>query len=313
MKHILKKYYNIEAHTVIPQKGGWSALAYRVEDSRAAYFLKVYDKSRASTPKYTNLIDGYVPIIQWLNENSDLKGKLPVPVLTKEGKYKCEDEHAIYLLNEFIEGEAVGEKDLTPKQVEQLGESVAILHTHGTEIPFNTVDITESFAVPFIQELKNTLAEQSKTLPTAIKLLLQPYIASINILLDDLLKLQETLINSKVKLVLCHTDLHNWNLMESQGKLTLIDWEGLKLAPPEADIMFFTDKSYYPQFMESYQKLHKDFNLNQETLRFYQIRRGLEDIWEWLEQLLFDRQTEEVRNTSLEGLRMALKNLKFLV
>jgi thiamine kinase-like enzyme len=34
---------------------------------------------------------------------------------------------------------------------------------------------------------------------------------------------------------LCHTDAHGWNLMQNQN-LMLIDWEGLKLAPVEADL-----------------------------------------------------------------------------
>ncbi|AFS79020.1 putative aminoglycoside phosphotransferase [Gottschalkia acidurici 9a] len=311
IKHIINKYYDIEVNTIASQKGGWSALAYRIEDCTHTYFLKKYEKSRASTQKYTALIDQYIPITQWLIQYSDLKGKLPVPLLTRDGTYKCEDKNAIYLLYEFIDGETVGEKTLTPKQVEQLGGLVASLHKYGKEIPIHTEDIVESFEVPFIRELNKILLEKAGLLPATVKLLLQPYISSINILIDTLLKLQKNLKNSNIKRVLCHTDLHNWNLMESKGQLILIDWEGLKLAPPEADIMFFTDKTYYSQFMDAYRKTHKDFTLNQEALRFYQIRRNLEDIWEWLEQLLFDRQDEDAKNDSIEGLQMALKDTEF--
>ena len=94
--NILEKQYSINCINITAQAGGWSALAYKVFDGEKDYFLKVYEKSRASTPKLTALIDTYVPITMWLNENTDMKGKLSVPLLTKDGKSKCEDDNGIY-------------------------------------------------------------------------------------------------------------------------------------------------------------------------------------------------------------------------
>lgn len=44
IKNILNVYYGIDSVNISPQKGGWSALAYKVAGSDADYFLKVYDK-----------------------------------------------------------------------------------------------------------------------------------------------------------------------------------------------------------------------------------------------------------------------------
>ena len=49
LQGILKEYYGLDRTHVVPQKGGW-ALAYKVQSEGHAYFLKVYEKSRASTP-----------------------------------------------------------------------------------------------------------------------------------------------------------------------------------------------------------------------------------------------------------------------
>lgn len=95
VKNVLNVYYGIDSNAVSPQQGGWSALAYKTAGGGADYFLKVYDKKRASTAKLTALIDVYAPIVQWLSHPARLKGSVPVPVSTKHGAYKCEDDHGI--------------------------------------------------------------------------------------------------------------------------------------------------------------------------------------------------------------------------
>lgn len=83
------------------------------------------------------------------------------------------------------------------------------------------------------------------------------------------------------------------------------------MAPVEADLMFFVDKSYYDVFMNIYLKLHKDFVINTDALLFYHIRRKLEDIWEFIEQLLYDNQEDKERNQTIKVLDGELNNLVF--
>ncbi|WP_349774559.1 hypothetical protein [Paenibacillus cellulositrophicus] len=102
------------------------------------------------------------------------------------------------------------------------------------------------------------------------------------------------------------------NLMQPQSRrqLMLIDWEGLKLAPVEADLMFVVDQPYFNEFMQIYRQFHPDFTLNGRTLLFYQIRRKLEDVWEFIEQLLFDRQSPSERTSTLQSLEKELLEIK---
>src|SRR5690625_5543707 len=93
--NILKHYYNVEMDEIHSQQGGWASLAYKVIDETNCYFLKVYEKDRTSTAKLTALIDQYAPVLIWLEDNSQLKGTIPVPLLTKNGEYKCEDKDYI--------------------------------------------------------------------------------------------------------------------------------------------------------------------------------------------------------------------------
>ncbi|MCF7620081.1 aminoglycoside phosphotransferase family protein [Bacillus sonorensis] len=307
IKNILNVYYGIDSVNISPQKGGWSALAYKVAGSDADYFLKVYDKKRASTAKWTALIDDYAPIVQWLNDHTQLRGSLPVPVLTKSGAYKCEDDHGIYLLYEYIDGETIGDRPLHSGDIRKLAEITAELHTYGEGIPVKTDRIKESFAVPFLRQMREWLGG---ALPGNTTELFDPYVDSVYHMMEKAEELSDQLKSGSLRLALCHTDIHNWNLMTSGREFILIDWEGLKLAPVEADLMFFADQPYFHEFMTIYWQVHKGFQLDQQALRFYQLRRRLEDVWEFAEQLVFDCQTEQERAETVTAIEKELKGIK---
>lgn len=292
-----------------PQPGGWSALAYRVVSERETFFLKMYEKSRASTVKWTAAIDHYVPILIWLQHHSGLKGKIPVPLFTRSGEYKCEDEQGIYLLYEYIDGETIGEQHLTEHQVLKLAEMMAELHSYGEGQLSVADELKEDFDVPFLPELKDTLNQEQHLLPKDLWELIHPHVGNINELIDSLDKGSIRFTNSHVNRVLCHTDVHNWNLMQTEQELMLIDWEGLKLAPVEADLMFVVDKPYRELFMKHYCTFHPDFQMDADLLQFYQKRRKLEDIWEFMQQLLLDSQEEQDRRRTMTYLAKELQHM----
>ncbi len=309
--NILERQYGINCIDITAQEGGWSALAYKVSDGVKEYFLKVYEKSRVSTPKLTALIDTYVPITLWLNENTNMKGKLPVPLLTQDGKHKWEDDNGVYLLYEYIDGITIGSSELKENQVQSVAKIISTLHSYGDEIAVNTKDIKEDFSLPFLNQLKEILHKGFVSSPMDLTGLLGVYIKPLEQYIDRAERLATDIRRSNPKMVLCHTDIHNWNLMQSDEQIILIDWEGLKLAPAEADLMFFVDKPYYDAFINTYQRFHKDFAINMDTLLFYCIRRKLEDIFEFTEQLLYDKQDEQERNETIKLLMSELNDLVF--
>lgn len=73
--------------------------------------------------------------------------------------------------------------------------------------------------------------------------------------------------------------------------------------------MFLVDQPYYDIFLDAYLKRHPDFALKPDVLRFYQVRRRLEDIWEWIEQLIFDQQKEHERKKTLTSLTKELQEM----
>ncbi|WP_246579075.1 hypothetical protein [Alkaliphilus flagellatus] len=84
----------------------------------------------------------------------------------------------------------------------------------------------------------------------------------------------------------------------------------MKVAPPEADLMFLKQKPYYKCFLDIYKEKHPDFQVNTDTMEFYLARRMLEDTWELTEELLFDCQNEESRSQTLKYLKALLDDME---
>ncbi|SEG72180.1 phosphotransferase [Paenibacillus sp. UNC499MF] len=306
---LVAEHYLLEPLSINRQQGGWASLAYRIEtSSNSTYFLKEYEKKRSSTPKLTAMLDTYIPVTCWLNENTNLAGKITVPLKTQSGEYVCENVDGIFLLYEYIHGETIGKKALNQTQIEQLSTILAELHKAGDSIPVPVEHLTEDFQVSFVYALGETMA--SRHTPPRFISAIKPY---ENVLLKQVSILQDLslkLVGRMLPLRWCHTDIHPWNMMQSDQQLILIDWEGVKLAPVEADLMFLTDESYFHDFFALYKKIHPNYILDEEALRFYKIRRLLEDIWEFTEQFLYDEQNESEKEETLRQLIHELEALK---
>ncbi len=290
VNQILQSKYGIKAISLNSVPAGWSAAAWKVCAESGDYFLKVYDKQKPSTKCWVERIDRYIPVVLWLSQNTVLSENMTAPVLTKSGAYKWEDDEYLYLVFPYIDGQTIGEEELSLKQVRELARTVACLHRYGAEIPISTQGLNETFDVSFCTELKEWLAHSE------LKTLLAEFAKTIIGFTGELERRAAMLRKSNLKFVLCHTDIHGWNLMQAD-KLILIDWEGLKLAPPEADLFSFTETFFFgyawEEFLNEYCKVHPDFQVDPEVMMFYQLRRRLEDIHAFAKSVLFDGLSNE--------------------
>ncbi|MGC9371564.1 MAG: phosphotransferase family protein, partial [Paracoccaceae bacterium] len=88
--------------------------------------------------------------------------------------------------------------------------------------------------------------------------------------------------------VICHTDLHGENLMRGvDGHLYILDWEGAMLSPPEQDLFFFVgDDTFVPFFLPAYEREVGPVTIDGDLIHFYYLRRGLEDLVDWIRRIL---------------------------
>ena len=303
LRAVLRTEYGIDAGAVSPVAGGWSALVYKVESAQGAYFLKVYEKKRSGAAAQLERLDLCMAAASWLENHTGLTGRINAPLFTKNGRVRAETQSHAYLLFSYIEGVTLRTTPLTVRQQEELAEIVGQLHRF-REMPFDFSSIRETYDIPCAQLIKMPekpdaplcvyrqrdmlmwAIEQAHTLSTRIKAENPPF-------------------------VLCHADIHGWNLMQGD-KLVLIDWESIKFAPAEADLYavwgdwYWGDSKwggYWDVFLPVYRRLCPGYAVREEFLRFYQIRRHIEDINDFYRQYIHDDMTvEETRDvvSSLE-------------
>lgn len=313
LKQMLCNEYGIRAHFLEEIPSGWSASAWKVHSDCGDYFLKVYDKHKSSTKKWIARIDSYMPVVLWLYKNTELRRKMTAPILSKDGSYKKEDATFLYMVFPFIKGPTLCNDKLEREQICEIAQIISELHFIGSEIPLPTDSLKETFDVSFCMTLADLLGNINHSF--YLKEMIIPYIDILTKAIETLQKKSVLLQSSKIPYCLCHTDIHGWNLIQSEN-LILIDWEGLKIAPVEADLFSFTETFFYgygwEDFMAVYSAVHKNYKVNHDAMLFYRLRRRLEDIYEFIESILFDDLTQDDINQNLHYLKQECELLNIM-
>lgn len=286
---LLKQNYGIEVIKIEERPGGWSAKAFYIQTKYNDYFLKVYDKILVTSQSWIEYMDIYMPVLIDLSKNNLLKDKIVCPVLTKDNLYKIENEEVVCLLFEYVDGITIGKNKLTNQQIDELAYIMATLHQ--IKVDSNTINqlLYEDLSLPFNTHLENFYKEKHNQ---KLDEFMKPYQDLIETTIFKTNELCKKHRKNATNLVLCHTDVHPFNLMYSDH-LILIDWEGLKIAPKEADLFAFKMNDYYEKFMECYQKYYPEFKMDNDMLQFYLLRRQLEDISEFILRLCYESPSKE--------------------
>ena len=299
LQETLSQHYHIHNALLSEVTPGWSAMAYRVEVNDQRYFLKVYDKTRFSSQMWIQGIDRYIPALLWLGKHTALRGRIPSIVTTADGSYKCADEEQLYILFDWIEGEIPRVQPLSPTQMSELSLIVAELHNCGEGNPAFVNVARESYDIHFYDSLMTRALDREENIPREY----------LPLVIEKLLKLSEitsALSARNLPFVLCHNDIHGWNVLTHGDRLVLLDWEGLKFAPAEADLFMFKYERYWGErwneFYDVYRKVHPDLEISETTMRFFQLRRRLWDIDAFIDNITLDNESAEVQEEARQAI-----------
>ena len=285
--------------------GGWTALAYIVKSGDKKYFLKVYDKSRPSTKEATAHINLYSEL---LKEFILQYGGAQVVQAIKchNGNYYCENEDYILMLFDYIEGETIAATPLNKQQAKALGEIVGQLHT--CTIQLDVKNITENFDVSHYND-KLAIFLQNPVQPV-FQIIIDSYFELLMKLMQQTKYLSEQVKDIKTSFVICHTDIHGFNLRQSKETLVLLDFETVRYAPIEADFFALLDLLEYESFLTGYKQYHPQFKLNHLLIDYYNYRRKLEDIYQYIEQILEEEHNDEEVNDIILAIEAECEALK---
>lgn len=172
-----------------------------------------------------------------------------------------------------------------------LARTIARLH-RATPTLADVLPPRETFAIPSQAGLARCLAvvEQmgSEVRPglRALRRLVLPRQPDILAQHARLQRLQTVVRSLDSPLVLCHADLTGNNLLvDSRGRLTVLDWDWPVVAPPEHDLWAVLGDGF-GRVLEAYRRAGGVRTLHLEHFAFYLLRRYLGDMLARLERLL---------------------------
>jgi spectinomycin phosphotransferase len=109
--------------------------------------------------------------------------------------------------------------------------------------------------------------------------------------------------------ILCHSDVHGYNLLvDNNGALYIVDWDGLIFAPKERDLMFVGgghgNSGYPPQQEEAmFYQGYGETKINQTAIAYYRYERIILDIVDDCDLIFWSDEREEVQAAALEDLK----------
>lgn len=279
----------------------FNTVVYRITTTdKTNYFLKLRSES---------FCESSVLVPHHLNQIG-LKNIIP-PIPTKTGECWISLDQFKVALYPYVNGHNAVNTKLSEQQWRQFGEIIKQLHTADipkyikNDLPKETFSSkwcdTVSF---FIKHAQNKKFADSIAAQTALFLMSKSDV--ILNLIKRVIELRSILQNQSFDYVMCHADIHGWNLLIDQDNhLYLIDWDTLILAPKERDLMFIGagiwESGYTaPQEKALFYKVYGEAGISQDAIYYYRLERIIEDIGAYCEHIFFSDDRSEDRMQSFK-------------
>ena len=294
--------YGLRAEEVafLPLGADKDTAVYRViGDNATPYFLKL---RRGAFNEMTVVVPGLLR-----DQGSE---HVIAPLLTHSRQlWAALDEYKVILFP-YVEGQNAFDAGLSDHHLVELGQTLKSLHT--TALPprlANQIE-RESFSPHWRAAVKQLQVQiEQQTFPDPVAAELAEFLRTKRVVVSELVnsaeRLAAVLQSRALPYVLCHADIHVWNiLIDTQGRLYIVDWDTLILAPRERDLMFIGGglmrhghtNHEEALFYEGYGQVQID----PVALAYYRCERIVEDIAAYCEQIVL---TDAGGADRAEGLR----------
>lgn len=293
----------IEKVVFLPLGADFNTAVYRITTNNGSdYFLKLrsgeFLEASVSVPKYL----------------ADLGIKQVIsPLATKTGQLWTSLESFKAILYPYVEGH--NGVDAKPSDDHWVQFGAAIKKLHSVDIPNALTSGTprETFSSKwretvkaFLMRIENEVFEE----PVAVKmaLFLKSKSSEILKIIEQTEALAITIQKQPLEHVLCHADMHGWNLMVDKEALYIVDWDTLIFAPKERDLMFvgagiwgsgLIATAEESLFYQGYGKAE----INQDVLAYYRFERIIQDIGDYCEYIFLSYEGGDDRMQCFEHLQ----------
>jgi spectinomycin phosphotransferase len=302
----LNEAYGLSVAEIIflPLGADLNTAVYRATVERqTAYFVKLrrddFSEASVTVPKYLS--------------DSGIKQIIP-PIPTQKGQLWASLDPYKVILYPFIEGQNAFEVNLLDEQRIEFGVTLKQLHSADIPAAITQEVRREAFSPRWRETMKSFLAlieSQVFTEPVAAEL--AAFLQAKRLETADLIKRAEhlacTLQAETPAFILCHGDIHGWNLLlDNQNHLYVVDWDTLVFAPKERDLMFvgcgLGGNGHTPEEEEIlFYRGYGPTQIDVQAMAYYRFERIIEDIAISCEQIFLSEKGGEDRLWSLELLK----------
>ena len=296
LQAILQDQYGLIPLTLefLPLGLDYYAGVYRVVSEQGSdFFLKVTSRS---------LYEARYQVPRYLNDAGIAAVVAPLPV--KSGALWTKLADWTVVLYPFIEGDS-SKLGMTNEQWRELGSIFKRIHQ--TPVPAvgfeslrkETFDVSEY--IQWIHDFETQylhLEHRGSGSERALRADWLAHQSTIHKAVNSLQKLAGMLQKQSGPYVFCHADLHTRNLIrDSQGRVFVIDWDDVMLAPKERDFIFIRE----PQadvFWEGYGQPEIDW----VALTYYRWERTVQDIIACAQDIFCNDDLGEESKADIAGL-----------
>jgi len=279
------------------------------DDTR--YFLKV---------KKGDFNEASVAIPNFLN-TSGIRQVIPA-LTTQTGQLWANLTPFKVIVYPFVEGHPAFEGIMSNQQWFEFGAALKQFHTSNIPAKLTSSIQKDNFSPRWRDKIKTILGniEQQpfgESVTRELAIFLKSKKGEMLEIVRRAERLAQYLLEQPPEFILCHADIHGWNLfIDNHGALYIVDWDWLIFAPKERDLMFIGgghgDSGYKPQEEETmFYQGYGQTNINQNAIAYYRYDRILNDMAEDCHLIFLPDEEEENRKEALEDLKsMFLPNGK---
>ncbi len=236
------------------------------------------------------------------------------PLATGDGRLWAGLDAWKVIVYPFVEGHNGYDAPLTAPQWTHLGAQVRRFHEARFPAHVTAGVPREVFTSRWRDALRRHLTGmQDRTFPDPLAARAAAFLtgrrAALLERLDQTGRLADALRRDPPEFILCHADLHLWNvLVDACGGLYIVDWDTLIFAPKERDLMFpgagLGDSGRPPSEEEAlFFQGYGPAPVRRDALAYYRLERVIEDLAIFCEQIFQFSVGEDDRRQALEYLR----------
>lgn len=292
----------VAALTFLPIGRDYAAWAYRAQTADGdAFFLKVREGSARPAA---------LAVPRYLRDRGLTEVVAPVPARSRALSVTVEDYTLI--LYPFVDGAMARDRGMDQRHWVTLGAVLRQIHASALAPDLLRLLRRETF-VPAgrdaVQRLEAHLAVHTPVDPIERELAAfwQARRTEIRTLVEQTELLGQRLRATNPPLVLCHADIHTWNiLIDTWGRLWIVDWDETFLAPKERDLMFVVGGIaaglVQPHEEAWFRTGYGPATIDPLALAYYRYNWAVEEIGSFGEQVFLTPDTGEATKRDAAGL-----------